>query len=370
MCPARTMLIGIRGSSGSLVDGLRGVCSRYDAEGVRIGGFVETNSTGTDSGSPYESLCPSNQAVVELSGVPTPLPFVTASQLILKCRQMGEDDLAGLATGASYETLPVGTAGNERYTFVLHCPDSKFARGLYGKSEYFIDSIGLVCNRAVVAATSLALVEIGTPTGSDSFGQDITLATSGSAVVGVVALNGYASTNTVVSLTASGTAGASVPVTITIPAFATRGTFHLSSSTLAAGCARVRASSGVLDGPVTSGHVILTPPAPAMDISFDLVTPPPALRYFVTSRVEGRACFGGGSFSRPCTVMAGSNGTVAVNSSNSSVLITPASVPYTAWSTSVPVHMQAGLTTGCAVITATVKGYPIKKTVFVDVLPQ
>ena len=345
-CPDQMILIGIHGGYGSYEDSIQGVCSRYNAEGRRIGDPVITQTAG-DGPVRWRSaddlpgqLCPEDQALSRFSGN----AGIYIDRLFAGCAPVGFDGRRSRTT-ADVSSVGFGTSGGGR-PFNLLCPNATFAHAITGRADQLVDRIALVCNVAPLAATKLRAVTLSRRVGI-----------SGTPIPGTVALNGYALGNVEVALREVLAPINSVPSSVTINAGESSASFQFSSSVTYAGCPSVIATALNTSDTTTA---LLTPPPPAnATFEFRLVDPPSDFTYIVPRPISAQITFGKGRSDTPLS--AGSSGAVSFKS-NSRAVTVPASVPYSASTTRIDVTMTA-VTAGCAVVTATRDTMSIRKTI-------
>lgn len=143
-CPDGKALIGIKGKAASYVDSIRAVCARFDAIG-QASGVVSTGVKGGSGGQAYELRCPSGQVVTGLRG----RAAGWVDQIGIVCAEISRTGEA-LATTAASVPFRAGGAGGS--SFSLDCPANEPGRGLKGRSGWYIDRIGLFCQRSTIGA--------------------------------------------------------------------------------------------------------------------------------------------------------------------------------------------------------------------------
>lgn len=351
-CPPNMILIGLKGREGNLVDQVRGVCSRYDVAGQRVGATDETNpeSAGSNTGGiEWQLMCDGQTALTSIGG----RAGLVVDELFRNCKTVGPN---GLATNPAFTGGgTVGGSNSSATVFNLSCPNDKFADRIVGRAGDFVDQIGLSCIPVPLAATAIQQLTLATPS-----------AISGTGITGTVTLNGYARNAINVLLNTAGAPGAAVPASIIVPENSRSAQFNLTSSPNTAGCPVVNATAL---NTTRSSQAVLTPPPPAnAGYTFSLVNPPTSLRYFLNTPVPGRICLGDNC--RTPIPLVGRGGSVTFASNAPSTLSVPASVSFTITSSAANVDMTAGSSPGCAIVTSTFNDVRIRKVVLIDTLPQ
>lgn len=351
-CPPNMILIGVKGREGNLVDQVRGVCSRYNVAGERVGGTALTNpaSAGSSTGGvEWELMCGGQTALTSIGG----RAGLVVDEFFRSCKTVGP---GGLATNPAFTAGgTVGGSNSSAQVFNLSCPNDKFADRIVGRAGDFVDQIGLSCIPSPLAATAIRQLTLAAPS-----------AISGTSITGTVTLNGYALNAVNVSLNTAGAPGAAVPASIAVPENSRSAQFNLTSSPNTAGCPVVNATAL---NTTRSSQAVLTPPPPAnAGYTFSLVNPPTSLRYFLNTPVPGRICLGDNCRTPPLLITRG--GSVTFASSAPNTLSVPASVSFTSTSSEANVDMTAGSSPGCAIVTSTFNDVRIRKVVLVDTLPQ
>ncbi|USH01445.1 DUF1929 domain-containing protein [Grimontia kaedaensis] len=144
-CPDSSVLVGVRGRSGSVIDQLRAVCIQVDALG-NWQGTPETYGAqaGGNGGSAFDLVCPNGSAVSGINAYPsTEWGIDVVGKVAVHCKTLsGSTSVSGAQT-------TIGTAGLEGDEFSdLSCADGKAAQGITGRSGALVDQIALRCNTA------------------------------------------------------------------------------------------------------------------------------------------------------------------------------------------------------------------------------
>lgn len=139
-CNADEILVGIHGRAGSYIDQVQGFCARFERGGW-MGAPRRTATAGGATGTGFDQVCPTGQAVVGLAG--RAKSFVDQLQVI--CSRLNPD---GTTSGTeSLALAPAGGSGGDPYQ--MHCGTDP-ARGLQGRAGSLVDRIALPCRRPFV----------------------------------------------------------------------------------------------------------------------------------------------------------------------------------------------------------------------------
>ena len=166
-CP-QNMILGLRGRAGNFIDQVRGVCSKYDAAGQRIGSTALTNpaSAGGTGGGEWEMMCGGQTALTSIGG----RAGLVVDQLFRACKTVAP---SGLATAPAFaDGIKVG-GNSSAPVFNLPCPNDKFADRIVGRAGNLVDQIGLSCIPAPLAATRIKQLTLGTPANQLSTGERV-----------------------------------------------------------------------------------------------------------------------------------------------------------------------------------------------------
>jgi hypothetical protein len=145
LCKEGRALIGIKGRSGWYVDRIEGICARFD-EILAASSVQTTGATGGTGGtSSYEFRCPSGQVVVGLFG----RSAWWIDKIGIKCGRLTAE---GLVEPYSVTLDFFSAGGTGGSSFNRTCPDNKPAVGIEGRSGWYIDKIRLACDKPVLTA--------------------------------------------------------------------------------------------------------------------------------------------------------------------------------------------------------------------------
>lgn len=363
-CLPGQILVGVRLSAGWFVQSLAGVCSEFIADGTVKDHDSTFRSRTTKVGNQYadpeqehEVMCPSNQALVRISGKAGNLIdqlFISCAPLGLDGRRRSEPELV------TTESFSISGGGDP---FVRTCPDSKVAHSFTGAIGTWLDRVALVCSGAPPWATGVQSVTLSPPA-----------VTSGTPVAGTATINGLHGLPVFIALGrpngssvlrgVTNVPGTSVPESVALDLDVLSVPFRLSSTSAAVGCVSVAGIALDIFGRMfpparISNEVILSPPPMrGLAFQFNLVDQPASLTYVAPRSITARISFR----RRSLPFVAGSSGTVTFSSSKPTVVSVPASVSYNAISFGVDVQFSA-LNAGCTVITATRDGISIRRAI-------
>jgi hypothetical protein len=142
-CKEGRALIGIKGRSGWYVDRIEGICARFDE--ILASSSVQTTgaSGGTGGTSSYEFRCPSGQVVAGLFGKSA----WWIDKIGIKCGRLTSDGLIESNSVTNDFFSAGGTGGS---SFNRTCPNNKPAVGIEGRSGWYVDKIRLACDKPVL----------------------------------------------------------------------------------------------------------------------------------------------------------------------------------------------------------------------------
>jgi hypothetical protein len=139
-CNADEVLVGVHGRAGSYVDQVQALCARFERGGW-TGTPRRTATAGGASGTGFDQVCPTGQAVWSIAG--RAASFVDQLQVI--CKELDPD--GSVADTGQLALPPAGGSGGAPYQ--LHCSGDP-ARGLQGRAGSLVDRIALPCRRPFV----------------------------------------------------------------------------------------------------------------------------------------------------------------------------------------------------------------------------
>lgn len=139
-CKEGRALIGIKGRSGWYVDRIEGICARFDE--ILAASSIHTTGAagGTGGTSSYEFRCPSGQVVTGLFGKSA----WWIDKIGIKCGRLTSEGLIESGSVTNDFFSAGGTGGS---SFNITCPSSKPALGLQGKSGWYVDKVRLACDK-------------------------------------------------------------------------------------------------------------------------------------------------------------------------------------------------------------------------------
>lgn len=145
LCKEGRALIGIKGKSGWYVDKIEGICARFD-EILAASSIQTTGATGGTGGtSSYEFRCPSGQVVAGLFGKSA----WWIDKIGIKCGRLTSEGLVEINSVTNDFFSAGGTGGS---SFNRTCPDNKPAVGIEGRSGWYVDKIRLACDNPLLTA--------------------------------------------------------------------------------------------------------------------------------------------------------------------------------------------------------------------------
>src|SRR5262245_19785588 len=150
-CPAGAVMTGLRARSGSWIDALAPVCSRWVASSETLGEIENLVITGGNGGGPaFQRYAGRRGVVVGLEMFQADNGDRSIGHIIVNCGDYKQPDQFWNKLGGSAPYLgqsQIGARGIE------HCGSGMIAAGIFGKSGVFIDRLGLLCVRSTALAT-------------------------------------------------------------------------------------------------------------------------------------------------------------------------------------------------------------------------
>ncbi len=162
-CLEGMVLIGIEARAGSLVDSVRGICSRITSTGNWTGATSRTGRAGGGGGSTRTRMCPQNYAISGFSG----RSGTFIDRLQFECSRLGSN---GTITTQRQVLPSVGGSGGSAFS-TTRC--SRPARAMVGTASAYIHSFELACetnspvmttsqiNNALSGATNILRTDSG-----------------------------------------------------------------------------------------------------------------------------------------------------------------------------------------------------------------
>jgi len=141
LCDAGSVLVGLHGRAGVLVGAVGGVCAKTRIAGasVELVGTYRLPLRGIGGGTPFEILCPPDQAVVAFSGNAGGL----LDAIELSCAGMFNE--AGITVdGVTEQTARVGGAGGVPFGPIA-CGPNAVATGIAPRVGDNVDAFGMTC---------------------------------------------------------------------------------------------------------------------------------------------------------------------------------------------------------------------------------
>jgi len=165
-CGAGTMLVGLHGSAGVVVDAVQAVCAGVDAVGTVSAGSPQGPVFGGPRPFDKQADCPPQQAIrsmaiSESENDPLVGSIKLTCQEVARPDEGGQTDLELGGTGhlRGYESpnfaLPSRDTGDWGYS---QCSGNNYAVGIRGRSSNWLNAIGLICAPKPTAAAPVTAV--------------------------------------------------------------------------------------------------------------------------------------------------------------------------------------------------------------------
>lgn len=140
-CGQNSVLVGLVGAAGTLVERIQPVCVRVKSDGSWDGVTFGVGFYGGRGGRYYEKVCDNGFAVGGINGKAGTM----LDQLELGCGRLGvaADGKVKIVTGLTYAQPPIGGPGGA--TFNDPCPTGEIVLGLMGRHGNVIDQIDRSC---------------------------------------------------------------------------------------------------------------------------------------------------------------------------------------------------------------------------------
>jgi hypothetical protein len=146
MCPPNTVLVGVRGRAGTLVDFIDPTCAETDVNGNWSSRTNNAGVAGGSGGNSFELLCPNNLVVAGMRGRSGTL--VDSLRLVCQPFYNGlfQDGRGAVPDrNRTRETDAIGGTGGD--PFSVTCGSQEPAVGFTGTAGQFVDRIALICNK-------------------------------------------------------------------------------------------------------------------------------------------------------------------------------------------------------------------------------
>lgn len=191
-CGTNSVLVGIKGRAGLLLDQIQAECVRVNNQGKWGGNFFTKGPFGGQRGTPFTFRCPQNSAVRRATVTYGPVPYIVS--ISVGCSDLISDgSVSSLFVGGSATYGPQGVVSVAttpgRQSKVFECHPSKPMSGISGRAAAYVDRLGVICRKPVVVQFTASPPQQLSPAGGAAVGPRPTF--TWSAVPGATSYHGY-----------------------------------------------------------------------------------------------------------------------------------------------------------------------------------
>lgn len=190
-CGTDSVLVGIKGRAGLLLDRIQAECVRVNNQGKWGGNFFTKGPFGGHGGAPFAFRCPQNSAVRRATVTYGPVPYIVS--ISVGCSDLNSDGtvsaifVGGSATYGPQGAVNVATTPG-RQSKVFECPSGTPMSGIRGRAATYVDRFGVFCRKPVVVQFTASPPQQLSPVGGAAAGPRPTF--TWSAVPGATSYHG------------------------------------------------------------------------------------------------------------------------------------------------------------------------------------